>query len=95
MFTFAKSFTRMVESTGIDPIINICYYGRLHINNMIYFLTQILSYQQIFYVDELKDKPDDQINTHEVNRCLDLSNIDKVSLAQILNSIRQKKEELN
>jgi hypothetical protein len=50
MFTFAKSFTRMVESTDIDPIINICYYGRLHINNMIYFLTKILSYQQIFYM---------------------------------------------
>ena len=91
MFTFAKSFTRMLESTGIDPIINICYYGRLHINNMIYFLTQILSYRQNFYKDELGDPGSDKINTHQANRCLDLSNINKVSLAQILNIIRQKR----
>ena len=96
MFTFAKSFTRMVESKGIDPIINICYYGRIHINNMIYFLTNILSYQQIFYRDGLEGQQQyDEINTHNVNRCLDLSNINKVSLAQILNIIRQKKINLS
>ena len=80
MFTFAKSFTRMLEPADGHSIINICYFGDAHITGMTYFLTDILkAYNRPLFIE----------CDQTYNRCLDLNKLGKHSLVDILNSVRQ------
>jgi hypothetical protein len=82
MFTLAKSFTRMTETPEGRPIINICYFGDLHIQHMVYFLVYILGYKAPL------SKSKNENSTDQPGRCLDLSTVNRVSLEQLLNAIR-------
>jgi hypothetical protein len=86
LFTLAKSFTRMSQPGGMRPMINICYFGDYHIEGMVYFLTEIL--------DKAYDKPlslPAQQKGDEYNRCLDLTKIERVSLADLLSVMRERR----
>ena len=75
MFTFAKSFTRMLNPTpdSQPPIINICYFGNLHVQNMTHFITNILGYSQVFEKKTFDVSQPDTMASNKVNRCLDFS----------------------
>ena len=75
MFTFAKSFTRMLNPTpdSQPPIINICYFGNLHIQNMTHFITNILGYSQVFEKKTFDVSQPETMASNKVNRCLDFS----------------------
>ena len=97
MFTFAKSFTRMLNPTpdSQPPIINMCYFGNLHIQNMTYFITKILNsegvggdaYNVILTHGIGQDAPNPL--SKDANRCLDFSQIKKSSISELLNQLRQ------
>ena len=95
IFTFAKSFTRMLETTAETPIINMCYFGNLHIQNMTHFITKILNsggvggdaYNVILTHGIGQDAPNPL--SKDANRCLDFSQIKKSSISELLNPLRQ------
>lgn len=97
IFTFAKSFTRMLNPTPDKqpPIINMCYFGNLHIQNMTYFITKILNaegvggnaYNVILTHGIGQDAPNPL--SKDANRCLDFSQIKKSSISELLNQLRQ------
>jgi hypothetical protein len=101
MFTFAKSFTRMLNPApdSQPPIINICYFGNIHIQNMHYFITKILNVgeykQKDAYIEVVKkgiDVNDTNPSPKMANRCLDFSNgLTQVSLRELLVTLRTKR----
>ena len=104
MFTFAKSFTRMLDSTpGIQPpIINMCYFGVLHVENMTHFITKILNSDsdsddtaynivlQNGIVEANRAPP-----TEKANRCLDFRKSIHTPLNQLLGPLRIQGERPN
>ena len=100
MFTFAKSFTRMLDSTpdSQPPIINMCYFGNLHIQNMTHFITQILNSGSLIRenaynivlqngIGETETNP----TTEDAKRCLDFKKTKtEYTLSQLLVSLRNQ-----
>ena len=91
LYTFVRSFKRMIIENPYNSysIINICYFGDLHISHMFHFLTKILglnNYKSILNINSIKI-----VGTNKVNRCLDLKDVKIPSLTQLLNLIRIKR----
>jgi hypothetical protein len=101
MFTFAKSFTRMLNPApdSQPPIINICYFGNLHIQNMHYFITKILNVDEYSKKDAYIEVIQNGIGVNDTNplpnkanRCLDFSNSStQVSIKELLVTLRTKR----
>jgi hypothetical protein len=98
LYTVFRSFKYFsTETTTSRPILNIVYYGEQHIQNMIYFLSNI---SELYSVDEIykynphwfykittdKDGVEDLVRVNGINRCIDI--LKYINLPQVLDNAR-------
>jgi len=80
LYTLSRSFKVLNKSKDVNPMINICYFGELHIEHITYFLTKILKGYDIIF--EKKNK--------ESMRCVNIeTNVDLDYHINLLNTYRK------
>jgi hypothetical protein len=82
VFSFAVSFTRMVTRQTPRPILSICYFGQFHVENIAYFLKNILGYKSYMSVP-------DEVKYRGTERCLNLRGTKMPPLSQLLDTVRR------
>ena len=84
LYTLLRSFKK--PENNINSILNVCYFGSEHCENMSYFLKNIMQDYELIYEKNNRNYFTKN-NTEKVNRCL---TIDKdVNIDEILNHYKQ------
>ena len=97
LYTFCRSlkYTKKLNDKEPVPILDICYFGNVHVQNMVYFLTNITKFYDIVYYHDYNDYN----IIDNVNRCLQIE--EDIHLDDILMSLKEyrstfkKKEKKN
>jgi len=91
LYTLARTFKRMANNPGDGhSIINMCYFGDMHMTNMASFLTNILGAGN--YNNELEINIDLNKSKSEITRCLDFTSTNNTPLSDILSMMRKYRQ---
>jgi hypothetical protein len=82
IYTLCRSFKYL--NSQENPIMNIVYFGNIHTNNVVHFLTKIT---ELYDKVEIKSVPEYFDEHSNVNRCIEIKN--DIDLDNILNDARE------
>jgi hypothetical protein len=91
IMAYKKSIDKNAQSTIPRPLINICYFGNLHIEHMNYFLKLNKKYLNVSKV--VFDKTDDLKSADEKNRCLDLTSLTPLDIDGYIKYLKKARKD--